>query len=211
LKTLFRDLLENESNNDKGGTASSREKRRTLAQGHCGMLVDALFEILLRVEENRLKSRVNYCNDVVAVMRTIGVFTNISPNDVHRHLDTLLPYLKADNGMPLEQEAVVVASICDAVARVAPVLSNDEVDNLGTTSLAEDLSKITYKFGRDALSCAVQALCTLAHHKLAREHNPFHNELLSLAKTFYGYLLKHRNDDNIAAMTVRHFISFLVS
>lgn len=201
LKTLFRDLLENESDGDKGTTTSSRKKRRTLAQGHCGMLVDALFEILLRVEENRVKSRVTFCIDVVAVMRTIGVFTNISPNNVHRHLDTLLPYLKADNGMPLEQEAVVVASVCNAVARVAPVLSNDELDDLGKTSLADDLLKITYKFGRDALSSAIQALCTLAHHRLGREHNPFRNKLLSLARTFYGYLLKHRNDDNITAMT----------
>jgi len=201
LKTLFRDLLENESDGGKGSTTSGRRKRRTLAQGHCGMLVDALFEILLRVEENRIKSRVTFCNDVVAVMRTIGVFTNISPNDVHRHLDTLLPYLKADNGMSLEQEAVVVACVCNAIARVAPVLSNDELDDLGKTSLADDLLKITYKFGRDALSSAIQALCTMAHHKSAREHNPFRNKLLSLAKTFYGYLLKHRNDDNIAAMT----------
>jgi cohesin loading factor subunit SCC2 len=131
LKNLFRDLLESETDGDKGNTTSSRRKRRTLAQGQYGMLVDALFEILLRVEENRSKSRVTFCNDVVAVMRTIGVFTNISPNDVHRHLDTLLPYLKADNGMPLEQEAVVVACVCNAVARVAPVLSNDELDDLG--------------------------------------------------------------------------------
>lgn len=206
LTTLFRDLLENESDADKGRKTSSRRKRRTLAEGHCAMLVDAIFEILLRVEENRSNSSGATSNDVVAVMRTIGVFSSISPRDVHRHLDTLLPYLKADNGMSFQQEAVVVASISNAIALVAPVLRKDELDELGATSLADDLLKITYKFGRDALSSAICALCSLAHHKLGSENNPFRAKVLSLAKTFYGYLLKHRNDMDVATMTVSWII-----
>jgi cohesin loading factor subunit SCC2 len=203
LTILFRDLLAGESDADKGRKTSARRKRRTLAEGHCSMLVDAIFEILLRVEENRSNAQGATSKDVVAVIRTIGVFTNISPNDVHGHLDTLLPYLKADNGIPFNQEAVVVASLCDAVARVAPVLSKDELDELSTTSLAGDLVKITYKFGREALSSAVRALSALAYHRESSENSPYRANTLSLAKTFYGYLLKHRDEEDFASMKVR--------
>lgn len=203
LTVLFRDLLAGESDADKGRKTSARKKRRSLAEGHCSMLVDALFEILLRVEENRSNAGGATSKDVVAVIRTIGVFTSISPSDVHRHLDTLLPYLKADNGMPFQQEAVVVASLCDTVARVTPVLSKDELDELSTTSLADDLVKLTYKFGREALSSAVRALSALAHHKESSESSPFRTKILSLARTFYGYLLKHRDVDDSVLMKVR--------
>lgn len=202
LTTLFRDLLDGESDADKGRKTSARRKRRSLAEGHCSMLVDAIFEILLRVEENRSSNEGATSKDVVAVIRTIVVFTSISPGDVHQHLDTLLPYLKADNGMSFQEEAVVVASLCDAVARVAPVMSKDELDELSTTSLADDLVKITFKFGREALSSAVRALSALAHHKEGSESSPFRAKILSLAKTFYGYLSRHRVEDDFASMKV---------
>ncbi len=53
LTILFRDLLEGESDSDKGRKASTRRKKRNLEEGQCSLLVDALFEILLRVEDNR--------------------------------------------------------------------------------------------------------------------------------------------------------------
>lgn len=202
LMILFRELLEGESDSEKGRKTSTRRKKRTLDDGHRSLLVDSLFEILLRVEENRAAGEGATANDVVAVMRTICVFTNISPADVHRHLDTLLPYLKADNGMAFDQEAVVVAASCDVVARVAPILSNDEVDELSTTSLATDLINITYRFGREALTSSIRALCALAHHSVS-EQSPFRSKILNVAKTFYGYLLKHRDEEDFASMKVR--------
>jgi hypothetical protein len=202
LTILFRDLLEGESDSDKGRKTSTRRKKRNLEEGHCSLLVDAVFEILLRVEDNRANGEAANAKDVVAVMRTIGVFTNISPADVHRHLDTLLPYLKADNGMTIDQEAVVVASLCDVVARVAPILSIDELDGLSTTSLANDLVNITYKFGREALSSSIRALCALGNHQHCNEINPFRCKILQVAKTFYGYLLKHRDEGEFGSMKV---------
>ena len=203
LTTLFRDLLSGESDADKGRKTSTRRKRRVLDESHCSMLVGAIFEILLRVEEKRASSQGATSKDVVAVMRTIGVFSTISPVDVHRHLDMLLPYLKADNGMSFQQEAVVVASLCDAVAKIAPVMRKDELDELSTSPLGDDLVKITYKFGREALSAAICALCALAFHKESNDHSPFKAKILSLAKTFYGYLLKHRDEGDFASMKVR--------
>ena len=203
LTILFRDLLDGESDSHKGRKTSSRQRKRNLEDGHCSLLVDSVFEILLRVEESRAESEISTAKDVVAVMRTIGVFTNISPADVHRHLDTLLPYLKADNGMNMDEEAVVVASLCDVLARVAPILSVDELDELTTTSLSDDLVNITYRFGREALSSSVRALCALAHHQHVNENSPFRCKILNLAKTFYGYLLKHRDEAEFATMKVR--------
>lgn len=203
LTVLFRDLASGETDADKGRKTSMRRKRRILEESHCSMLVDAIFEILLSMEEKRSNRQGATAKDVVAVMRTIGVFTSISPMDVHRHLDMLLPYLKADNGMTFQQEAVVVTSLCNAVAKVAPVMSKHELDELGTTSLGDDLVKITYKFGREALSAAICALCALAHHKESHEHSPFKAKILNLARTFYSYLLKHRNEDDLGSMTVR--------
>jgi len=210
LSVLFRDLLDGQSDSDKGRTTSIRQKKRNLEDCHCSLLVDAVFEILLRVEESRAASEITTAKDVVAVMRTIGVFTNISPGDVHRHLDTLLPYLKADNGLTIDEEAVVVASLCDVVARVAPILSVDELDELSTTSLSNDLVNITYRFGREALSSSVRALCALAHHQHVNDNSPFRCKILNLAKTFYGYLLKHRGETEFATMKVRTRFLFLV-
>jgi len=200
LTVLFRDLLEGETDADKGRKTSTRRKKKKLEEGHCALLVDALFEILLRIEESRSENNSKTADDVVAVIRTIDVFSGISPGDVHRHLDTLLPYLKGDNGMGFAQESVVAASLCDATARVAHVLTKDELDALGATSLAGDLVKITHKFGREAIGSAIRALCSLAHHKDCSESSPFQAKLLQLAKTFYGYLLKHRHEENFAAM-----------
>jgi len=205
LTVLFRDLLEGESDSDKGRKTSTRRKnKRNLEEGHCSLLVDSAFEILLRVEESRGDSKETaYAKDVVAVIRTIGVFTNISPADVHRHLDTLLPYLKADNGITIDQEAVLVASLCDVLARVAPILSRQELEELSQTSLGNDLASITFKFGREALSSSIQALCALSHHQYSNNNNPFRRKILEVAKTFYGYLLKHRSEDDFASIKVR--------
>jgi cohesin loading factor subunit SCC2 len=200
LTTLFRELLSGVSDADKNRKASERRKRKGLAQGHCEMLVDALFEILLSVEENR--STLLPGKELVAIMRTIRVFTDVSPADVLRHLDTLLPYLKADNGLRFQDESVVVSSLSGALSRMTFIFEKEDIERLGNSSLAEDLVSITYKFGRESLSSAICAFCSLAHHQYADEESPFRTKLLKLAQTFYKYLLKHRDVENFASLKV---------
>jgi hypothetical protein len=203
LTALFRELLSGVSDADKDRKSSERRKRQVLAQNHCAMLVDALFEILLSVEEKRSRVTSGVGQELVAILRTVRVFTDVSPVNVLKHLDTLLPYLQADNGLRVKEEAVIVGSLCDALSRLATVFEKEDVERLGTLSLADDLVKITYKFGREALSSAVRALCSLAHHKGADEESPFRTKLLKLAQTFYEYLFKHHDDEDFAARKVR--------
>ena len=205
LTALFRELLSGVSDADKGRKSSERRKRQVLAQSHCAMLVDALFEILLLVEEKPAVTGAG--KELVAIMRTIRVFTDVAPVNVLRHLDTVLPYLQADNGLRMQDEAVIVGSVCDAMSQVATVLEKDELERLGTMSLAEDVVKITYKFGREALSSAVRALCALAHHKCADEKSPFRTKLLKLAQTFYKVLFKHHRDKDLSEKKVRLFLT----
>jgi cohesin loading factor subunit SCC2 len=202
LTSLLRELLSGVADADKDRKASERRKRKVIAQSHCAMLVDSLFEILLSVEERKSKLAENFGRELVSTIRTIRVFTDVSPPVVLRHLDTLLPYLKADNGVTSEQDAAIVGAICDILTRLSLVFDAELVKKLGTGSLGDDLERITYKFGRSALSSAVRALCSLAHHKDAGEESPFRKKLLKLATTFYNLLLKYLDNDDLGMMKV---------
>jgi cohesin loading factor subunit SCC2 len=202
LTSLLRELLSGVADADKNRKASERRQRKVIAQSHCAMLVDSLFEILLSVEERKSKLVENFGRELVSTIRTIRVFTDVSPPVVLRHLDTLLPYLKADNGVPLEEDAAIVGAICDILTRLSLIFDAELVEKLGTGSLGDDLERITYKFGPSALSSAVRALCSLAHHKDAGEESPFRKKLLKLATTFYSFLLKYLDNDDLGTIRV---------
>jgi cohesin loading factor subunit SCC2 len=196
LTSLFRELLKGVADSDKDRKASDRKKRQVLAQGHCSMLVDALVEILLTTEENRAKFQ--YIGvEVVAIVRTISVFADVSPLNVIKHLDTLLPYLKADNGLRMKEESIVVSSLCNALSQVSTVLERGDIDKLDGNSLANDLAAITYKFGPKPCSAAVHALSSLSHRHHVHGESPFPSQILKLAKTFYNYMMKHRDEAGI--------------
>jgi hypothetical protein len=89
---------------------------------------------------------------------------------------------------------------------MATIFQKEDIERLSALSLGDDLVKITYKFGRDALTSAVRALCSLAHHNSAEEDSPFRSKLLKLAQTFYQYLTKHYNEEDIASKSVRSTI-----
>jgi cohesin loading factor subunit SCC2 len=192
LTTLFRELLDAAHDAETSRKSSQRKKQKLIAQDHCSMLVDALLEILLSFEENR-SAITAPGNELVAIMRTIKVFTDVSVDSVVKHLDTLLPYMKADNGLSIEEEAVIVSSLSDIISRLAGVFDQQDVERLGDSSLADDLVNVTYKLGRNALSSAAQALCALAHHRHSNPDIPFRKKLLKLANVFYRVLCKHQD------------------
>tara|TARA_B110001450_G_C17512645_1_gene437059 strand:- start:295 stop:660 length:366 start_codon:yes stop_codon:yes gene_type:complete len=104
LTILFRELLSDTPDSDKTKKSSARKKRNGLAKNQIAMLVDCLFEKLLAVEEDNEKSTTEKGGDLISIFRTLKVFTDVSPLDVLRHLDTLLPYLKIDNGLrPIDE------------------------------------------------------------------------------------------------------------
>jgi len=203
LTSLFRELLQGVSDSDKDRKASDRKKRQILAQGHCSMLVDALVEILLTTEENRSKYE-KIGLELVAIIRTISVFAEVAPMNVVKHLDTLLPYLKADNGLRPKDESIVVSSLCNALSQVSSVLQRSDVDRLDGNSLAEDLAAITRKFGPKPCSAAIHALSSLSRHQHVHGESPFRLQILKLARMFHGYMMKHRNEAGIVGKIRDH-------
>lgn len=190
LTLLFRELLSDTADSDKNKKSSARKKRNGKAKVHVSMLVDALFEMLLGVEEENDKSTAEKGAELVSIFRTLRVFTDASPSDVLRHLDTLLPYLKIDNGLRPADEANIACSLCGVLSRVIPELDHDDCERLAETSLADDLVGITKKWGKAASSSAVQALCLFSAKEETGHLGVFGKRLLALAKTFYAYLIK---------------------
>jgi cohesin loading factor subunit SCC2 len=190
LTLLFRELLSDIPDSDKNKKSSARKKRNGHSRTHVMMLVDALFEMLLGVEEDTEKSISEKGGDLVSIFQTLRVFTDASPTDVLRHLDTLLPYLKIDNGLRPVDEANIACALCGVLSRVIPELDHDDCERLAETSLADDLVGITKKWGKAASSSAVQALCLLSAKEKPGHSEVFGKRLLSLAKMFYAYLVK---------------------
>lgn len=202
LTALFRELLSGVSDADKNRKSSERRKRKAAAKKQCSMLVDSLFEILLSVEEKRAENPTSFVKEIVAIMRTIRVFTAVSPLAVLEHLDTLLPYFKADNDFRDADEEVILSSLCDSLSKMATVFQKEDIERLGTLSLADDLVAITLRYGPEALSSAVRALCSLAHHQFADERSPFRTKLLGLAQLFYKYLFKYYKEKDLSTKSV---------
>ena len=212
LGNFMRELLCNVNDSDKGKKAVERIRRQKVAEKQCFNLVDSLFELLLATEEKRGRQNGSGA-DLVALIRTIGVFAEVSTGAVLRHLETILPYLKADNGLPAADESSVASAASDIVFRVSPMLDKTELERMSQGTVGEDLVKITYKHGSGALFSAVRALCALAHHPDAGEENSFGKKLMALATTFYAYLLKKGESDDFsdARVNVKRGLSSLGS
>lgn len=211
LGSFMRELLCNVNDSDKGKKAVERKKRQNIAEKQCFRLVDALFEVLLSTEEKRSEFGDAIGAELVAIIRTIQVFSEVSPNAVLKHLETILPYLKADNGLSMADESSLASAASDIVFRLAPILDKEEIQRLSPGTLGADLVKITYKFGSGALYSASRALCSLAHHKSAGEDNTFGKKLMSLARTFYAYLHKNENNKDFADVKLRNNVQRLLS
>jgi cohesin loading factor subunit SCC2 len=191
LLSLLRDLLFGLTDSDKDRKASEREKRKQNAIAHCSHLVDALFEHLLSLEETRSGDQGVFTQTLVAMLRTIGVFAEVTPTYVLRHIQTLLPYLKADNGVTNSVECDIVSEVCDTVYACSSVMPFMEYRELCEASIAHDFISITYRFGSSALSSSIRALSGLANHPEATVDSVFAKQLKKVATTFYGYLLKN--------------------
>jgi cohesin loading factor subunit SCC2 len=194
------------------GTAATlaASKRRSkfrlshLHQDECtALLVSALFEALVSLEERRsIKSQEYDGKNLAAALQTIEVFAKLAPSRIFPHVDVLLPYLKADNGVPMEDESIIVGAVCDILFRLVSPISvvRDQAvyqerysyfDPLAiSNTVANDLVQISYKFGASALNSAVRVLVMLANLHFHDEDNPCVKACLTLARTFYSYLYK---------------------
>jgi cohesin loading factor subunit SCC2 len=153
-------------------------------------LADALIESLLTLEENRGEDKEEFGRKLVATISTIGAIAEVSAQVVLRHVDTFIPYLKADNGIPPSLECKVVSEVCDMLYRVCRKMPKAELMNLAGGSLSQDLTNIATNFPSSALSSAVGTLCELGSHKALGNGNSFRKKALVLANSFYKYLVK---------------------
>jgi cohesin loading factor subunit SCC2 len=197
LAALLRDLLSDFSDADKDRKGSDRKKRRQSSSSHCSLLVDALIERLLSLEEDRGSDVDVFGKKLVATISTIGAIASVAPQEVHRHVDTLLPYLKADNGLTASHECNIVSEVCDILHRDCRIMSKGEVMQLSRGSLGDDLVNVTYRLGSGALASAVRSLCELGNHPKLGTDNAFRQIAMKLTTTFYSYLRKdiHMMDD----------------
>jgi len=151
-------------------------------------IVTALFEILLSVPETGQNNGSSVGSTMAATLQTIAVFSELAPDAVYLNIDTLLSYLKADNGISREEETDVVAAVCEIIYRLPAGNLDKLASYLATTPTADDLMNITYRFGPTASSAAVRAFLALA---VSRE-NPFAQRLLKIVRSFYSFLYKRK-------------------
>jgi len=196
LTALLRDLLSVFSG-DKDRKASERKKRSQTTSNHVSHLVDALVDHLLTLEERRDGNASNFGKKLVATVRTLGAMAEVSSLEVVRYVDTLLPYLKADNNISMAEESEVVREVCDILRLVSSDMARGEVMHLARGSLTDDIEKITYKFGSSTLSSAVAALCEFGDHEAMKSDNPFRSKAMKLATTFHCYLSKNSSTLNV--------------
>jgi cohesin loading factor subunit SCC2 len=130
---------------------------------------------------------------VVATLATLHVFCKASPALLVVHVETLLPYLKADNrvGGP-GPEAKVCALVANMASWALPLTPPNRRDPRALATAAADLQTLTYKFGGDVVHAAVECLAVLA--KVAppppneRSAKDADEPLLLLARVFYKVL-----------------------
>ena len=192
LTALLKELMFGFTDAEKDRKASERRKRNSELHLQCAYLVDSFIEQLLVLEENRASHGNSFGKKLVAIVRSLAVFGEVAPAEVLRHIDTITPYLKADNSVSQEQESHIVSELCDLIVRLAPLMTGRDVMRLADGAVIDDLVSITYRFGSGPISSAMHALAGLATHTKAEGDGAVSAKLMKLVTTFYSYLLKNK-------------------
>ena len=196
LETLLKKLLK-VADADKALEKSQRKKSAEISHRQCDDLVHSLFELLVSVEERRQNQPSCIGKDLAATLQTITAFVEFAPETVLNHLDMIMPYLKADNGVSSDEEPLILAATCDIIYRVTSVLGSRATMRLTSSSLANDLVKITYNFGPVPTEAAIRALSSIIRYKEASENCVLNKKLLDLSARFYEFLFKHHETKDV--------------
>lgn len=196
LMNLVQDMISGQSNTEEKNT-SERKIDCASAEHLCANIVASLIEELVIFEEQRGSLTADQAGmQLVSLLSTLDVFAEASPSLLRNHYDTLLHYLKADNGVPLKCESVIVANMCKILSHVSSSLDENDLQRLGRGDLARDLVKITYRFGMGPTGAAVECLAKLATHPGSSKESQLSLALFKLAKTFYSHLFKMKDATN---------------
>eukprot|EP00584_Thalassiosira_punctigera_P002031 CAMPEP_0172528242 /NCGR_PEP_ID=MMETSP1067-20121228/2692_1 /TAXON_ID=265564 ORGANISM="Thalassiosira punctigera, Strain Tpunct2005C2" /NCGR_SAMPLE_ID=MMETSP1067 /ASSEMBLY_ACC=CAM_ASM_000444 /LENGTH=1791 /DNA_ID=CAMNT_0013312123 /DNA_START=38 /DNA_END=5413 /DNA_ORIENTATION=+ len=190
LTSLVKGLLFGFNEGDKNKKNAERKRRQVDSCNQCNSLVLALVELLLSFEEGRTHGEEDG-KELVALLSTLSVFSQSYPELLVPHVDTLVPYLKGDNGAK-KYETVIVGTVSSIVSLSSSHFSSAELARLTGGELPSDLVNIAYKFPPSAVSSAVEALAKLANHPDASAGNVQEKKLFNMAVQFYSYLLKNK-------------------
>jgi pyruvate-formate lyase-activating enzyme len=179
LTCLVRGLLFGFGEGEKDKKVAERKRRQEDARKQCKSLTSSLFEILLQFEETRSNQETDG-KELAAIFSTLGVFSQSYPELLVPHVDTIMPYLKGDNGAK-RYEAQIVTNVSNIISRIASHFSLEELSRLTTGGLPTDLVNVAYKFPSDAVNAAIEALCKLANHHHAKPDSVQEKKLHKLA------------------------------
>lgn len=179
LTCLVKGLLFGFGEGDKDKKVAERKRRQADAQSQCKNLVQSLFEILLQFEETR-SNQESDGKELVAIFSTLNVFSQAYPELLVPEIDTILPYLKGDNGAK-KYEAQIVKNVSNIISRVASNFAVGELSRLTNGGLPTDLINVAYKFPSDAVNSAIEALCALVTHHHAKPDSVQEKRLQKLA------------------------------
>ena len=183
LESLLSKILDPGTSTEKGDAVSDKIHI-------CENIANSLFELLLKIEDSRSAKSATAGKDMVATLKTMAVFAPIVPKAILKYFESLLPYLKADNGLAFDEESAVIGAICEILHSIASVLDQQTVSRLSKSSIAKDLRNISYRFGGATLTMAIQVFCTLANK--SRGIGIFPQSLLNMSRIFYEFIYKRK-------------------
>lgn len=198
LEKLLRALLDWTSVSKE----KEKKKRAALDQKFRNELVNSLFELLLSVEEQRTARSSRMAKDIAATLQTIVTFTELAPQAVLKQVDMLLPYLKGDNGVCFEDEATIVAAVCDILHRLTCTLNNVAADRLSNAKVAKDIRGIICKFPESTIESAVRVWSVIIERE-SKSDSDFSSKFLGLFKSFYRHLATQTDEhDDFSSVRV---------
>ena len=143
LTSLVKGLLFGFNEGDKDKKTAERKRRQEDSRNQCNTLVLSLVELLLSFEETRAHKEEDG-KELVALLSTLSVFSQSYPELLVPHIDTLVPYLKGDNGAK-KYETVIVSTVSCIVSLSSSHFSSAELARLTGGELPTDLVNIAYK------------------------------------------------------------------
>ena len=157
LTSLVKGLLFGFNEGDKDKKTAERKRRQEDSRNQCNTLVLSLVELLLSFEETRAHND-DDGKELVALLSTLSVFSQAYPELLVPHIDTLLPYLKGDNGAK-KHETAIVSTVSSIVSLSSSHFSSAELARLTGGSLPTDLVSITYKVSVMGIISFIQEHC----------------------------------------------------
>lgn len=140
LVKLIRDVLH--GTNSACEVNTQAKKRQNLSLTHCVKLVDCLVNMLLSCEfALKEKSTVDGIRTpqetIVAIFVTFSCFCKAHPPYVVRHMHTLLPYLKGENGLTLQQDCVLCYHLIQMLSITLEIPLSSSLQDDGMTMAGE--------------------------------------------------------------------------